>query len=123
MALEKIYTAYIRHNFESSSGLTPDFAAFASSVKKALKKDCENAGLELAKFHRGHFDVFGFIRNPRTDRLVYVSIGDMRGGYGGHPLDQILYRSVKHLDDYSGGQNRYASLTSLVERVKELTER
>ena len=121
--LEKIYNAYLRHNFESSSGLTPDFAAFASSVKKALKKDCADAWLELAKFNRGHFDVFGFIRNPKTDRLVYLSIGDMRGGYGGHPLDNVLYRTVERLDDYSSGQNRYAPLTSLIERIKELTER
>ena len=121
--LEKIYNAYLKHNFESSSGLTPDFAAFASSVKKALKKDCENTGLELAKFKRGHFDVFGFIHNPRTGRLVYFSIGDMRGWYGGHPLDNVLYRTVEHLNDYSGGQNRYEPLTSLVERIKELTDR
>ena len=123
MALEKIYTAYRRHNFESSSGLTPDFAAFASGVKKALKKDCENAGIELIKFTRGHFYVSAFVLNPNTNRMVYISIGDVRCGVGGHPLDQILYRSVKYLGDHTGGQNRYASLTSLVERVKELTER
>ena len=123
MALEKIYTAYIRHNFESSSGLTPDFAAFASGVKKALKKDCEGAGLELIKFKRGHFDVSAFVLNPNSNRMVYISIGDVRCGFGGNPLDQILYRSVKYLGDYTGGQNYYAPLTSLVEGVKKLTDR
>ena len=122
MSLIKIYNAYIHHEFESSSGLTPDFAAFAGSVKKALKKDCAVAGLELAKFSRGHFNVTAFVRNPVTDNFTYISIGDMRGVYGGHPLDQVLYRSVRHLNDYCGGQNRYASLTDLVERVKALTE-
>ena len=121
--LDKIYSAYIHHGFESSSGLTPDFATFASSVKKALKKDCEAVGLELAKFSRGHFEVTAFIRNPATERIAYISIGDMRGGYGGHPLDQVLYREVQHLKDYSGGRNLYAPLTELVERVKALTER
>ena len=118
MSLIKIYNAYIHHEFESSSGLTPDFAAFAGSVKKALKKDCAVAGLELAKFSRGHFNVTAFVRNPVTDKFTYISIGDMRGVY-----DQVLYRSVRHLNDYCGGQNRYASLTDLVERVKALTER
>ena len=123
MTLEKIYSAYINHPFESSSGLTPDFAAFASGVKKALKKDCATAGLELAKFSRGHFEVAAFVRNPVTDKLAYISIGDMRGGYGGYPLDQVLYRSAEHLKDYHGGHNNFTSLTSLVERVKSLTER
>lgn len=121
--LVKIYNAYIHHGFESSSGLTPDFAAFASGVKRALKKDCEAVGLELAKFSRGHFDVTAFVRNPVADKLVYISIGDMRGGYGGHPLNQVLYREVRHLKDYSGGRNLYAPLTELIERVKALTER
>lgn len=121
--LDKIYAAYIRHGFESSSGLTPDFATFASGVKKALKKDCEAVGLELAKFSRGHFEVTAFIRNPATERIAYISIGDMRGSYGGHPLDQVLYRSAEHLKDYHGGRNNFTSLTSLVECVKSLTER
>ena len=122
-ALEKIYSAYINHEFESSSGLTPDFAAFASGVKKAIKKDCEAVGLELAKFSRGHFDVTAFVHNPATDKLVYVSIGDMRGGCCGHPLDQVLYRSAEHLKDYRGGCNNFTSLPSLVECAKSLTER
>lgn len=121
--LNKVYNAYINHEFESSSGLTPDFAAFANSVKKALKKDCESVGLELVKFSRGHFDVTAFVRNPAIDKLVYVSIGDMRGGCCGHPLDQVLYRSAEHLKDYHGGRNNFTSITSLVECVKSLTER
>ena len=67
--LNKVYNAYINHEFESSSGLTPDFAAFANSVKKALKKDCESVGLELVKFSRGHFDVTAFVRNPKKATL------------------------------------------------------
>lgn len=121
--LNKIYKDYLDYEFESSSGLTPEFAAFSRSIKSALKKDCESVGLELTKFSRGHFEVTGFIRNPVTDKLVYISIGDMRGSYGGRPLDQVLYRSAEHLKDYHGGRNNFTSLTSLVECVKSLTER
>jgi hypothetical protein len=53
----------------------------------------------------------GFIE--REGAIVYVNTEVLGGGY--------LYRTAKHLKDYSGGVNQYAkSLDSLVEGINSL---
>lgn len=53
----------------------------------------------------------GFIQ--RGDAIVYVNT---EVGFGGY-----LYRTAKHLKDYTGGQNQYArDLDSLVAGINQL---
>jgi hypothetical protein len=58
----------------------------------------------------------GFIRDPKSGRLVYFS-ADASACFNG---DKILYRTAKHDRDYTGGLNRYADFTELGEAVKNL---
>lgn len=123
-SLNNFYKKNVHAVFSDSCYLTPEFASFARSLKMALNKDCKSYGLELVSFLRGHFYVSAFLRNPATNKIVYVNVGDVRAQICGKwPLDNVLYRSAIDEKDYTGGHNMFASLPQLLERVKALTER
>lgn len=58
----------------------------------------------------------GFIKDPASGRLVYFS-ADASACYNG---DKVLYRTAKHDHDYTGGTNRYAYFSELVDAVADL---
>ena len=102
------------YNFESSSGLTEEFAAFAKDFKKYIQTHLpENA--ELVNFNRGHFYCSGFIK--RDEKFVYFSISDVRGN---ESWKNFLVRTAKHDKDYTGGSNDWTSLENFTSKVEKL---
>ena len=104
--MEKIAEA-LKQEFVSSSGLTRQFAdfyhLFKSEFGKALKK---HLAIEELKFFRGHFYISGFFR--LTDgRIWYFSLGDIRWG---SLKDQLLIRTAKSFQDYTGGPNNFVAV-------------
>ncbi len=91
--------------FESSSGLTPEFAGYARTFKREVSSELERAGLKLESFNRGHFYVSGFF--SKEGKYWYFSQSDVRG-LGSDA--KILLRTAQNLKDYTGGINNYASL-------------
>jgi hypothetical protein len=86
-------------------------------VRNAMKK----AGYELVNASNSRCNNVlegssGFIRDPKSGRLVYFS-ADASACFNG---DKVLYRTAKHDRDYTGGTNRYADFGELGEAVKEL---
>ena len=73
---------WIGFRFESSTGLTPEFAQFAKEIKKYIKNILAPIGAELISFNRGHFYVSGFIK--KDSKYVYFSISDVRGTEWGY---------------------------------------
>lgn len=110
----------LKQKFESSSGKTPEFAAFSSLFKKFLANGTKAVGLELASFKCGHFELSGFIKAP-NGKLVYFSFGDVRSL---RTSCQIMYRTAEHLKDFSGGPNNWIDTESpeLFDRIRRLTE-
>ena len=104
--------------FQSSSGLTEEFALFARQYRKAIVKAMVD--YELVNFSRGHFYMSGFFRSPHTGKLVYFSTDDVRGSNNGW-LDNILIRTAQHDKDYTGGSNCFASLENIRDRADDLT--
>ena len=108
---------WLGYEFESSSELTPEFVAFARDFRKAivqnLPMDCD-----LVNWSRGHFYVFGFIRNC-DGRFVYFSISDVRH-FPDAWYNNILIRTAKHEKDYTGGVNIYTDLEGFKFAVEEL---
>lgn len=97
----------IQAGFESSSGTTPEFAKFAKDFRRVIKKGLADNGATLTAFSRGHFYVSGFYRTANDD-CGYFSISDVRGGGFGNAA--IMYRTASNEKDYTGGQNRWASI-------------
>ena len=107
---------YLSMQFESSSGITPEFAQFAKDYKKALKENTPD--YNLVSYSRGHFEVSGFLEHKETKKLVYFSTSDVRGSQDWY--NSILIRTAQHIKDYTGGMNNYTTLENINSRANQL---
>lgn len=111
-------TKYLITQFESSSGLTPEFAQFARDYKKAIKEKAPD--FELVAYSRGHFNISGFLEHKETKKLVYFNTSDVRGSQDW--FNSILIRTAEHIKDYRGGSNNYTMLESMNMRAERLVK-
>lgn len=116
VGVQKGLKKWIGYNFQSSSGLTPEFAAFAAAFKKFVQNNAPQ-GSELKKFNRGHFYCSGFIQ--RGSKNVYFSLSDVRGWDWS---TSILVRTAKDCGDYTGGQNNRANVDNFGQMVDRLLD-
>ena len=120
--LEKIYREFAGKEFENSCFTTPDFASFSRKFKNALKKDAEEANLELVAYSRGHFEVSAFLENASTGKFVYIRVSEVRDRDCAAAMSRVLIRTAKSAKDFTGGQNYFVPLTEVVSSAKRLTD-
>ena len=109
---------WLGNNFESSSGLTEEFAAFYQDFNRHVKKLLPGYSVKLL---RGHFCANGFITNVLTSKIVYISCPDVRFFKDGW-FNRLLIRTAKHDKDYTGGANYMIKLNDLKLKADELTK-
>lgn len=109
---------WLEYTFESSSGLTEEFARFSRDMKKELKKIMID--YELVNYSRGHFYYSVFFKNIKNDKLVYISSSDVRY-FQDNWYNNLLIRTAEHEKDYTGGFNDWATLPKLKEKADYLT--
>lgn len=97
--------ALLERGFQSSSGKTPEFAAFARLFKKHFAKELATVGATLKVFSVGHFYVSGFFE--LNGQLFYFSISDVRMYTDSGHWGSVLIRTAKDVKDFSGGTNTY----------------
>jgi len=112
-------TAFTKWQFTSGPTTGGDFAVFARLFKKEIEAQLKNRDAELVDFHKGHYDLSGFIRGGpglfrykdagKGNEYVYFSISDVRHFHNDW-YSNILIRSAKDDRDYTGGPNHYTSL-------------
>ncbi len=111
--------AWRGYHFDSSSGLTPEFASFAAKMRTHLKKTLA-PDFSLVSYSRGHFYFSAFIKNTTTSNLAYIFCSDVR-----YSPDEwytnLIIRTAEHDKDYTGGRNDSATLATLKEKALELT--
>jgi len=83
--------------FEQYGRNTEEFLAFTKEFKKQLKAELEKAGAKLEVLTVGHFYLSGFFY--KGEQLYYLS------WHNGNK--RIMYRTAKHLKDFTGGSNQY----------------
>ena len=106
----------MKQEFESSSGLTPEFAEFSKVFKREFKKLLKGFGCEKIEIGRGHFELSGFFELP-DGRIYYFSIGDVRWD-----KESMLVRTAKDFEDYTGRSNCYVKLDNPNRFIRELRE-
>lgn len=113
----KLLESYDGYRFESSMYETPEFRNFCTKLKKAMRKDIKEnyPNLELSAWSKGAFEVSGFITRKSDSAIFYFRIGDVRRE--DVATDFHLYRSARHLKDYTGGINRYCLGRELLKRM------
>jgi hypothetical protein len=102
--------ALLQAGFESSSGLTPEFAQFFRTFKSEFTKELQTIGATDIVFSRGHFYVSGFF--TVSGQAYYFSISDVRGS--DYRMPQLMYRTAKHYKDFTGGANRWVDIAPLM---------
>ncbi len=100
-----------QQEFESSSTRTKQYLKWHTTFKRqftAFLQSLGCVGIEISK--PNHFDMSGFFMAPngKEGQLWYFSIGDLRWDKG-----KMLIRTAKHYQDYTGGCNLYADLSSV----------
>ena len=109
---------WLGYNFESSSGLTDEFATFAREYKRELTKQLpENC--EIVAWSRGHFYISCFIKNKASGRFAYLSTSDVRH-FSDEWYNNILIRTAKHEKDYTGGSNGWSDWKNLKRNIERL---
>ena len=104
----------LKKGFQSSSGTTQEFLTFVTIFRSEFKKELKSIGATDIRIGRGHFYISGFFT---IDGLIwYFSLSDVRQmkyalecGYD-NLSSKLMYRTAKHHQDYSGGQNRFAKI-------------
>ena len=109
---------WLGNEFQSSSGLTEEFAEFAKDFKKEIKKELQ--GFELVNVNRGHFYMSGFVKNITTGKMAYFSTSDVRF-FKDEWYYNMLIRTAQHDKDYSGGSNFSADWHNVLDRMEKLT--
>lgn len=86
-------------------------------VKNRLKKIAPDVEPHLRNVRvNGHVHgCSGFLRDPATDRVVYLST-DLNHG----TATEAMYREAKDLKDFAGGRNRFCGFDEIAERAVEL---
>lgn len=99
--------------YNLSSGQTPkEFKSWATKHSNLIKKALKTYGFtEFGKVRKGHFD-YSFFAYSQSTGWVYISCGDVRGGYDG---ERVLIRTAKHEKDYTGGCNNFIALNERFE--------
>jgi len=113
----KKVTDWIGHKFESSCVTTYEFSKFARQFRSYIKKHMPTSW-KMLSLTRGHFFLSGFIQKS-DGQIIYFSAPDVRYDKDGW-FNRLLIRTAKSDKDYSGGANRFTSLTHLFHDMEKL---
>ena len=106
-----MFTEYVRPTMGKPVSMT--------IVKNRLKKIAPHIEPHLSNVRiNGHVHgCSGFLRNPDTGAIVYIST-DLNHGTS----RQAMYRTAEHLKDYRGGRNHFCDFDEITERALEMLE-
>lgn len=100
-------------NIEDWGGITSDeYKQFQRNYKSVLKDISKQIGFELYSFNSNHYDFSAVMKSNTTNMYYYISIPDVRY-FKNEWAENILYRTMEHEKDWTGGSNRYSSLEEL----------
>jgi hypothetical protein len=111
--------AFKTWEFSSGPSAGPDFKVFVRLFRSFVKKNLP-IGAALAKFYVGHYECSGFIE--KDGKCVYFSISDVRYYKAGW-ADDILIRTARGINDFTGGLNGCTSLEMFCSDVSRMLMR
>lgn len=92
-----------QHYFGSGSHNSPEFNEFFMDFKKSFTNQLKKLNADTISFSKGHFYLSGFFKVE--GQFYYFSLSDVRS-YN----DQLLIRTAKSAEDYTGGTNNYITI-------------
>lgn len=110
---------WLNYTFSSSEITGEDYLQFQKEAKAELKKMVKAEGLELHKFNTNHYGFSAVIKNESNNKYAYISITDVRY-YQNKWWNHVLYRTMSHEKDWTGGYNQYCTWEEIGKAVKSL---
>lgn len=110
---------WLTHEFSSGCYAGDDYIQFQKEMKADLNKQLKACGLNLHAFNKNHYCFSAVVTNG--EKFAYISVPDVRGN--NEWAYRVLYRTMKHDKDWTGGQNNYCSWEHIAENCKRLIER
>lgn len=112
--IDKLIKDYSGHTFSSGGETGSDYKTFEKKYKNILKEIADNINANLIDFSKNHYTFSAFIE--RDDSFAYISISDVRH-FNNEWKDNILVRTAKYANDFSGGQNSFTNLKKLEQKI------
>lgn len=120
MTVEKFLSKWYDNNFyDGGCGTTKEYSNFQSNYRSVLKDLCNDIGMELHSFNKNHYEFSAVVKSNKTNQFYYISISDVRC-WKNKWADDILYRTMEHNKDWTGGSNSHTTLQELAENLLNL---
>lgn len=120
MKIKEFLKKWYDKEIEDWSGETsPEYKNFQTNYRSVLKELGNSIGFELHSFSKNHYDFSAVMKSNITNQFYYISISDVRC-WKNEWANNILYRTMEHEKDWTGGSNRYSTLENLSENLLEL---
>ena len=114
---------WVEHQFSTGPCAGKDYIGFQRAARRDLKKAAQSAGFTLHKFLPNHYCFSAVLRHQEdTEIFAYVSVSDVRIG-SSRWYEQVLYRTMKHEKDWTGGQNQWCRWDELAQALAGLYRR
>lgn len=118
--MHKSLEKWFKHKFSSGSTTGEDYKQFQRVMLADLKRQVKASSLELHFFQKSHYNFSAVLRNPENDTFIYISILDVRSGQD-RWVNHVLYRNMKHNEDWTGGRNHYCNWEEIGQMALELS--
>ena len=120
MKIEEFLKKWYDKEIEDWGGETsPEYRNFQTNYRSVLKEIGNNISFELHSFSKNHYEFSAVMKSNLTNQFYYISISDVRY-WKNEWANSILYRTMEHEKDWTGGCNRYSTLKKLSENLLEL---
>lgn len=110
---------WLNHVFSSGVETGKDYITFQKAAKADLRKQAKAAGYTLHKFYPNHYTFSAVLHEETTDKFIYISIRDVRGGRN-EWYNCVLYRTMTHDHDWTGSFNQYCCWSEISQALEQL---
>lgn len=108
---------FVDYVFSSGGYTGDDFRSFNTKFKNAIKKLLPNE-YEIHYWNKGHYYCSAVIKTTEG-KFIYISIPDVRF-FPNEWFTDILYRTMEHDKDWTGGLNHRTTLFTFTKDVANL---
>lgn len=120
MTIDKFFNKWYNKEIEDwGSEISPEYKNFQTNYRSVIKELCQDIDMKLYSFDKNHYNFSAVIKSNKINQFYYMSIPDVRY-WKNEWANKILYRTMEHEKDWTGGSNHHSTLKELAENLIEL---
>lgn len=120
MKVKDFLKQWYDREIENWGGTTSqEYKDFQRGYRNVLKEIGKEIRMELHSFNKNHYEFSAVMQSTITKQFYYISISDVRY-FKNEWANKILYRTMAHDKDWTGGSNRFCSLENLSKSLEFL---